>query len=335
MDKDLDEQPEKREYLLGISEDPDIMRQMEKNLLVDDKFADNLAMAEDELIEQFLDNELSDAERERFTSHFLTSPERKEKLRLVRNLRRFVAAQELAEAEAGAQILQEKLPGRGWRGLFSMPALSYALMILVVMGLGYGVWQIGFNRAGDVETAMLAYKGDRPFESRMVGSDYTQFSEKRGDEPPQGESIERRRARRMVEQAAADDRTAQSLHALGKVRFLEKDLPNAINAFQEAARLGPVTAGLMSDLGAAQMEAAEKSGGAEKSDMLAEALRSLDKAIELDPKLLEPRFNRALCLEAMGPTEPANRAWNEYIELDPNSKWTDEARRHLGRLEDK
>jgi CHAT domain-containing protein len=47
----------------------------------------------------------------------------------------------------------------------------------------------------------------------------------------------------------------------------------------------------------------------------------------------EPRFNKALCLEMLGAPDPAKSAWQEYLEIDSNSKWADEARRHLERLE--
>ena len=64
------------------------------------------------------------------------------------------------------------------------------------------------------------------------------------------------------------------------------------------------------------------------------AFSSLDRAIELDPRLQEPRFNRALALEAKGSLEQAKQAWREYLQLDPNSKWAEEAKRNLQHLEE-
>src|SRR5262249_47797402 len=66
---------------------------------------------------------------------------------------------------------------------------------------------------------------------------------------------------------------------------------------------------------------------------LNEALKYLDQAVSLDPKLLDARFNRALGFQELMVTEQAKAAWREYLELDPNSKWSEEARRNLKELE--
>lgn len=332
MDENLDGRRGIREYLFGILEDPVMKSQMEEKLLADDKLAAEISRVEDQLIEQYLDDELSPAERERFIKHFLVAPERKQQLRLHQNLRKYAAAQNLAEPESSPFV-------PGWRRFFSMPALSYALVFVVVLGLGYGVWRIGFNRSNNVEMAMaelrLAYKGDRPLNSRIVGFDYAPPGDRRGagtDKDPNKDL--KKRAVLTLQEAVSDKRTAESLHGLGAAYLAAENLPDAIRCFEEAAALGPVSARLMSDLGAGYLEAWRKEGAAGKTEMLDKSLRSLDRAIELDPRLAEPRFNRALCLEAMGSREPAKQAWREYLELDPNSKWADEARRNLLRLEE-
>lgn len=330
MDEDLDGRRGIREYLFGNLEDPVMKSQIEKQLLADDR---EISIAEDELIEQYLDDELSPADRQRFIDHFLIAPERKQQLRLHQYLRKYAAAQAPAPAVEEPSHL-------GWRRFFSMPALSYALVFVVVLGLGYGGWRIGFDRSNNVETAVaelrLAYKGARPFNSRIAGFDYAPPGDQRGGNDPGKDPNKdlKKRAKLTLENAVSDKRTAESLHGFGEAYLAEGDLPNAIRYFKEAADLGPVSARLMSDLGAAYLETWRKEGAAGKTEMLDKSLGSLDRAIELDPKLPEPRFNRALVLEANGSLEPAKQAWREYLELDPNSKWTEEARRTLQRLEE-
>jgi hypothetical protein len=80
-----------RKYLLGSLDDKVKMRRIEENLLLDDEFAKQLLIAEDELIEEYLDHTLNEQEREQFLQFFLLSPENKEKLRFIQNLRKYAA----------------------------------------------------------------------------------------------------------------------------------------------------------------------------------------------------------------------------------------------------
>ncbi|HEX8288883.1 MAG TPA: CHAT domain-containing protein [Pyrinomonadaceae bacterium] len=74
--------------------------------------------------------------------------------------------------------------------------------------------------------------------------------------------------------------------------------------------------------------------GAESLKLLDQSLKYLEKAIELNPKLPEARFNRALALQALFSTEQAKQAWRDYLLLDTNSPWAEEARRNLQILEE-
>lgn len=79
-----------RKYLLGDLAEAERER-IEERLLTDDDFYENLTAledeVEDELIDQYLDGELTRPQREHFEIVFLNSPERADKLRLVKDLR--------------------------------------------------------------------------------------------------------------------------------------------------------------------------------------------------------------------------------------------------------
>jgi tetratricopeptide (TPR) repeat protein len=66
-----------------------------------------------------------------------------------------------------------------------------------------------------------------------------------------------------------------------------------------------------------------------------EAIGFYEKAVELDPKLIQARYNLALAYENSDP-EKADELWEEYIDLagdDPSqSKWVEQAKEHLKRL---
>jgi tetratricopeptide (TPR) repeat protein len=327
--ENLDGRRSIREYLLGILEDQSIKSQIEEKLLADDG---EISTAEDELIEQYLDDELSPADRKHFINHFLAAPQRKQQFRVHQNLRKYAASQEPARA------VSEAPSHKGWRRFFLIPALSYALVFVVVLGGGYGILLLTKTYPPGVETTVAdLYKGDRPFDSRIVDLDYALPSTQRGDKDPAKDpnrDLKRRAALLLLEKAVRDKRTAESLYDLGKAYLAEGNLPDATRYFEEAATLGPVSARLMSDLGTAYFEAWKKDRASAKPEMLDKSLQSLERAIELDPRLLEPRFNRPLVLEAKGSREQAKQAWREYLQLDPNSKWAEEAARNLQHLEE-
>lgn len=72
-------------YLLGELDDAEQFR-FERDYLADEGTYDSYLAAQDELIESYLEGELSPARRERFERHFLVTEERRERLRLIRDL---------------------------------------------------------------------------------------------------------------------------------------------------------------------------------------------------------------------------------------------------------
>ncbi|MFN7930848.1 MAG: hypothetical protein U0Y68_23575 [Blastocatellia bacterium] len=74
-----------KQYLLGALPAPE-QAQLELQLLSDDEAYQQLLWAEDDLIEAYLQEELSHRERENFERIFLAHPARQEKLRLTRAL---------------------------------------------------------------------------------------------------------------------------------------------------------------------------------------------------------------------------------------------------------
>jgi hypothetical protein len=88
---DSKEQQTVREYLLGQATQEDSSR-VEERLLTDGAFYEELLIAEDELIDQYLNGALPEHELERFESHFLLAPERQQQLRFARTLNKYLTA---------------------------------------------------------------------------------------------------------------------------------------------------------------------------------------------------------------------------------------------------
>lgn len=82
-----DDQNAIRQYLLGSLDDVRL-KQVEERLITDADFFEELEIAEDELIDEFLSHDLSEPDRDRFERHFLAAPERQRNLQFARAMRR-------------------------------------------------------------------------------------------------------------------------------------------------------------------------------------------------------------------------------------------------------
>lgn len=92
---EIDELPLRR-YLLGDTS-PEERRSVEERLLDDGDFFDRLSLVEDELIDEYVRGMLSDDEREKFVSFFMSLPERRAKLEILQSLKSYVAGVKAAE----------------------------------------------------------------------------------------------------------------------------------------------------------------------------------------------------------------------------------------------
>ncbi|HKO35397.1 MAG TPA: zf-HC2 domain-containing protein [Pyrinomonadaceae bacterium] len=133
--------------------------QFEERLLTSDQVYEELVIVEDELIDEYLREELPAPERERFESHFLAAPEHQEKVRFARAFTKYVAAESTVRPQEGAAIpLSEREtiefpkpttgrpPKSGWLGFppIRNPIYGYALaagVLLLVVGVSWFAWR--------------------------------------------------------------------------------------------------------------------------------------------------------------------------------------------------
>jgi len=87
----LDKQ-EMRNYLLGSLE-AERRAALEESILCDPGIYEELVVVEEELIDEYITNNLSPSERQQFETHFLITAERQKKLRFGRLLRRYLDSQ--------------------------------------------------------------------------------------------------------------------------------------------------------------------------------------------------------------------------------------------------
>ncbi len=313
-----------RLYLLGeLTEEEE--RQVELRLMSDAAYVEESEIIEEEIIEQYINGTLSREESNRIKQHFFKSSQRQSKLRF---------ALALKQQEPGS--VQSRLQSRGFLSIY----LPIAASILLILGLSFGIWRAYFYQSDvdkGIASLQTAFKDGRPVEARITDFRYAPAIIQRGGQDTV-DYLSRDHAASLLLKAATESPNAQSHHALGKFYLAERQFSKAIDQFKAALDLNPQSAQIHSDLGATLLEQGKlhvlETEGGQGVEEFARSLTYLNKALELDPALLEALFNRALLYQHMQLTRQAEENWRAYLEKDPNSKWAQEARQHLKLLEE-
>jgi CHAT domain-containing protein len=182
--------------------------------------------------------------------------------------------------------------------------------------------QFRFSPMGTLIAA--APREHRPTEARVSRYPWAPPpAAKRGLAPRTPEELELYGAAGRVLARTSDKDTAEARHAAGVAHLLIGQTRESVAELKRATARSN-DARVWNDLAAALYAVGE-----ERSDEYPNALAATEHAIRLDPKLAEAYFNRALILEKM--KLPAAAAWQRYLEIDPSSEWSREARAHLQR----
>jgi tetratricopeptide (TPR) repeat protein len=207
--------------------------------------------------------------------------------------------------------------GRG-RIIQSRIAVLIAAVIVVAVVLAMTSW-LDSGRQFD---RMLAGAPIRPGEARLSGLKYSKYVSPRGADsvsPLLRISAEAVLARSFRES------DAREWHRRGLAYLVAGKPRPAIESISWSTRLSPRDAHYWVDLAAARIAAG--------SDELHAAINDSSKAIQLDPNLLEARFNLALALERAGRNDEARAAYADYFAHDAASPWAAEARRHWDQID--
>jgi CHAT domain-containing protein/Flp pilus assembly protein TadD len=242
--------------------------------------------------------------------------------------------------------------GNGWmRELFHPEWRLWKVTVyaLLILGPGLGGWWLLRDKS-ETEEAMAAlnqaYREQRPLEARITGFGYAPFpsSLQRGRTDKGASEVESQRidytaldrAKVLLFKKSADGAGPVLLQALGKYYLTQKDFNKAIDQLRKAVRYQPESAQSHSDLGAAllgRIEHERLASGSRRKEDVDEAFIHLNQALRIAPTSLEALFNRALLYQGEGLRREARDDWNRYLQLDPNSSWSSEARDKLAEIE--
>src|SRR6185295_619785 len=133
-----------RSHLLGNLTEEELSR-AEQRLLADDDYFELLTAMEDELIDDYVSGDLTGEDRKQFEIYFLSSPERREKLRFAQTLKEYVLRPTPVE-EPEDNVINPPIvvhPSR-WKRSFSSPYLRLAAAAVIVIGIGILIWPFIF-----------------------------------------------------------------------------------------------------------------------------------------------------------------------------------------------
>jgi CHAT domain-containing protein/tetratricopeptide (TPR) repeat protein len=263
---------------------------------------------------------------------------------------RFRPSREVARAGAKAPARPSRA-ARKWIPSFARRVVAnpYFRTIgggIVLAGLGFGIW-VGFIYKTEVQRGIDALNEvckttGRPFSCRVTLLGYfpvdsaSHSSDQTAGDRPDWYRVEMLFARGYREDDAA------SCNAEGVFYLTKKNRIEAIKLLRAAVAIKPNNARYHNDLGAALMEQGVADQelvriGRETRDNgmgeLDESLAEFQRALELDPNLPDPVFNRCLCHQYLDLPRQTRDDWKEYLERDPGSGWAAEAKENLGQIE--
>jgi hypothetical protein len=133
-----------RRYLLGELL-PEEQSELQERLFLDSEYFQYLRMAEDDLIDDYVYEELTPDERERFDNYFLATPERYESLRIASALKKYTSKNAASIPSALTSDRHLTIPSKiaflqSLRDRNPMLRLSLAAVILLI--LCSGIWLI-------------------------------------------------------------------------------------------------------------------------------------------------------------------------------------------------
>ncbi len=133
-----------RRFLLGEADEAE-QRRVEETFMTDPEYREKLLLAEHDLIEDYLDDALSPAERERFRAHFLATPQQRRKVRIARSLKSYAPVEFASHSPpAEGQSTRNVSPLRRLANALSLrsPFVYVPLAGALVAAVLFGSWRL-------------------------------------------------------------------------------------------------------------------------------------------------------------------------------------------------
>ena len=337
-----------QQYLLGeLGEDE--FEQFELMLLEDPNLYILVEEKETDLIHSYLRKELFPFEQEYFERELLTSSRLKERVKVEELfLDRIVAHSGAIE---NVISLNTRAAGSVNKftsaiGVFNAGGLRKAAGVLLAFGIGLSGWMFYRQHAaasafdGGMPAMKQAAAETRFSKGRISGFDYAKYEVnegKRGASDAKYSDTKGNIALGKFSEAQAKKETAQNFRGLGLAYLANEQYDDAVKQLEDANKTDITNPEIMNDLGVAYLQQAEHFSDKEQG----KRLERLSFAVEYFARALKAKngnypealFNKAVALSEIPMLENASVTLNEYLKIDGNSKWADEARELLKKVD--
>ena len=226
------------------------------------------------------------------------------------------------------ESVQAPQGGEVVRGRFQ-PLLAPLLAAAAVVAVVFGVPSIReriLPKSG-MEELVEAANGlpKRPTEARLSGDFvYKPHSVPRGG--TETTELEMEYLALRSEERVSRNPSSANLHELGVADlFVQKKRRNAVTILERAAKEKPDSLEVLTDLTAAYLARGDE-GDYQR------AYETAMKAWSMEQSPITA-WNRALALERLDREAEAIAAWQKYLELDPSSEWSAEAKQKIADLQ--
>jgi tetratricopeptide (TPR) repeat protein len=170
----------------------------------------------------------------------------------------------------------------------------------------------------------------RPVEGRLTGG-FTYGEVRTPDRSlAPSENLSLVAAAGEIQKRVNADPSPANLHAWGVAQLLVGRSDASVETLESVWMQQRHDPRVAADLGTARLA---RAGALDAPEDLPRALEAIEQALTLDPNLAEAWFTKAIVLERLQIRQQAREAWVKYLQLDPDSSWSAEARVRLAALD--
>ena len=231
-------------------------------------------------------------------------------------------------------VASPKLTTAWWRrhAINLQVAIGLSALALLAVGFFWAWTQRPSNRVNRLLSR--AYSEQRTTDLRMADARYSPVEAFRGSEISH---LQRPTSLLEAELLISKELVVKPddpfwLDARAKADLMDDNYASALSMLKRAHQYAPEDQAIVIDLASAFFLRAEE---LKRSEDYGRAIDLLGQVLSRNPNNELARFNRAIAAERLLLFEQAAEDWHRYLELDPRSPWSEEARKRLAALQEK